>query len=172
MAKEQEVRTHPVRVRIREVVYRVLERDVLGNPKIRTRSGFGPGMPQIDPAGMGLDQESQEYKNAVEDYKYGQLIYILDDDYPRFTKYDSVIDADRTEELEVAEEELLDIDSASVDQLAEWIEQEKPTVQDVVDASGGEPEYATKLLEAESKAHEGDPRKGVLEGLSAVISRG
>ena len=174
MAKQDAPRTHPVRVRVREVVYRVFERDAIGNPRLRIRSGFGPGMPQIDPRRLGseFDQESQEYKNAVEDYKYGQLIHILDDDYPRFTKYDSVIDADRIEELDALEEELLDVEEASVEQLTEWIDTEKPTVQDVVNASEGEPDFARKLLEAESKAHEGEPRKGVFEGLSTVIGRG
>jgi hypothetical protein len=41
-----------------------------------------------------------------------------------------------------------------------------------VQASGGDPNLAKKLLEAESQATDQDPRKGVLEGLTAVISRG
>jgi organic radical activating enzyme len=62
--------------------------------------------------------------------------------------------------------------TASVDDLARWIETERPTVQEVVDATGGEPDLARKLLEAESQATDQDPRKGVLDGLSAVIARG
>jgi hypothetical protein len=83
-----------------------------------------------------------------------------------------LITDDETGQEVTEEEELLDVGTASVDDLADWIRTERPTVNDVVGASGGDPDVAKKLLEAESKATDGEARKGVLEGLSAVISRG
>lgn len=56
--------------------------------------------------------------------------------------------------------------------LADWIEEEQPTVQEVVDASGGDPEQAQRLLQAEHDATGGDSRTTLVEGLTAVIQRG
>ena len=60
-------------------------------------------------------------------------------------------------------------DEAGVDELVAWIETENPTVSDMLDAADGDPDVARKLLEAEQAT--GDPRKGAVEGLGAVISR-
>lgn len=169
-------KTHAVRVRIREVPHMVLTEDMLGNPAVTHQSGFGPGRPEIEPytlLGIDVDVESDEFKAAAEDYKKGQLIYLLDDDYMRLKNAGAVMDADDVDDLIVQqEEEEVDISAASVDELAEWITTEKPNVGEVVGASGGVAEYAQKLLEAESQAHEGEPRDGVVKGLTAVISRG
>jgi len=173
MAKQ--ARTHAVRCRVREVVYKAFVEDLVGNAALAIKSGYGPGMPNIEPGavlGPDADVESEEFKKAADDYRKGQLIYILDVDYSRLKNSGAVMDEEDVEELIELEEEELDVESASVEDLTRWIQEEGPNVQDVVDASEGEAAYATKLLEAESKAHEGDPRKGVLEGLSAVISRG
>jgi uncharacterized radical SAM superfamily Fe-S cluster-containing enzyme len=70
------------------------------------------------------------------------------------------------------DEELIDIATASVEELADWIRTEKPTANDVVQASNGEPELAEKLLQAETIARDGEPRQGVLRGLSSVAARG
>lgn len=56
-------------------------------------------------------------------------------------------------------------------ELINWIKDSNPTVQDVVDASEGDPETADRLLTAEHAATGNDPRKGVIAGLEAVIQR-
>jgi hypothetical protein len=74
----------------------------------------------------------------------------------------------------------MDVTTASVDDLARWIESERPNVNAVVQASGGEPDLAQKLLEAESQATDGDPSQGRRgrpgggdrEGLTADVERG
>jgi hypothetical protein len=42
-------------------------------------------------------------------------------------------------------------------------------VGEVVEAAGGDAEFAKRLLEAENGATGNDPRKGVAEGLAAVV---
>lgn len=56
-------------------------------------------------------------------------------------------------------------------ELINWIKDGNPTVQDVVDASEGDPETAARLLSAETAATGNDPRKGVIMGLEAVANR-
>lgn len=166
----------PVRVKFRSLDYITREENVLGDTVDVLRTAYGPGDPHLNPANdPNLDTESQEYLDKVSDYQKGQLIMLRPKQYEGLIASGAVADVqydpDSEEEL-TEDEELLDIGTATVDDLVLWIQQERPTVNDVVQASGGDPQIAQRLLEAESKAQEGEPRKGVLEGLTAVISRG
>ena len=165
-----------MRVRVRQLDYVTRGTNALGDEVDRIATAYGPGNPVNDPAGRpGLDPESQEAADLASDYQYGQLIMVRPQAYVGLIESGVVRDVQKdseTGEEVIEEEELLDVNTASVDELAEWIRTERPTVNDVVQASGGDPELAQKLLEAEAQATEGQPRKGVLEGLSAVISRG
>jgi hypothetical protein len=168
--------TRKVRVIIREVTYARLTTNILDQRVLEYPVAYGPGRPEIDPMrllGPEFDPNSEEAQRAATDFKLGQEIELLPDDYVRLINGGAVKDSGTAEEQAAAlEEEILDPATASIDDLARWIEAEKPTVQDVVNASGGEPDIARKLLEAESQATDQEPRKGVLEGLTAVISRG
>jgi hypothetical protein len=62
--------------------------------------------------------------------------------------------------------------AATDQQLAAWISDESPKVDEVVASAGDDPELAGRLLEAERAATKGDARKGVEEGLQAIIDRG
>jgi hypothetical protein len=166
--------THPVRVRIREITYASKTTDVLDRPVIVYSTAYGPGRPEIEPSarlGMDIDPESEEYSEAVKDFKLGQLVELLDDDYVRLRNGNAVVDAEVADQMAVADEDALDVNTASIGELAEWIANEQPNVNETVQASGGEPALAKKLLEAETEAHDGDPRKGVVDGLTAVIAR-
>jgi hypothetical protein len=170
-----EPKTYPVRVLVREVGYTAIEEDAVGNPVSTVKYGLGPGIaPHPDTFDPPLDPESQEYADALSDHERGQIIYLLEDDYNRHMKYGVIRDLEEDQELEEkeADEELLDPRTASVEDLERWIREEKPTVNDVVQASDGDPEVARKLLEAETQAQDGEPRKGVVDGLSVVIGRG
>jgi len=164
----------PVRVRVRQVDYITKGRNPLGQEVDRIVTAYGPGDFRLDPARSNLDPESQEFANAQSDYQNGQLILLRPAAYIGLIQSGAVRDVVTDEEGDevIAEEELIDVNTASVDDLADWIKTEHPIVNDVVQASGGDPDVAQKLLEAESQATGGEPRKGVLEGLSAVISRG
>lgn len=168
--------THTVRVIIREITYAAKDKNLLDQDVIVHRTAYGPGRPEIDPArnfGPDVDPESSEYKDAVVDYRLGQQVELLDEDYIRLSNGGAVKDADAVEAMAVeSDEEVLDVRTASVDDLARWIEQEGPNVNETVQASGGEAELAQKLLEAETQATDGEPRQGVVDGLSTVIGRG
>jgi len=61
-------------------------------------------------------------------------------------------------------------------ELADYIKGENPQgralrPQEVVDLAGGDKELAHRLLMAENIASDGDPRKSVERGLTAVIER-
>lgn len=169
MANEAVVKTHPVRVRIREVPYSVISRDLLGNAQVEQRSGYGPGRQEILPSTRNdVDEET-----AKLDYELGQLIEVNDADYVRLKNAGCIVDEDEVIAVGDGEDvQVLDVRTASVEELADWIREEKPTAHDVVQASGGEPDLAQSLLEAENAATDGEPRKSVLDGLSKVISRG
>lgn len=164
----------PVRVKIRQVDYITKGVNPLGDEVDVIKTAYGPGMPQLDPAESGLDPESQEFADRASDYKRGQLIELMPQAYVGLIQSGAVADFQTVEgsDEEVEEEEvLLDVNTATVDELTEWIQQEHPTVNDVVQASDGDADVAQKLLEAETQAQSGEPRKGVVEGLTAVISR-
>lgn len=174
----------PVRVRIRQIDYLTTETNPLGNEVDAVKTAYGPGMSPNDPANHPeLDPDSQQYADLASDYKFGQLVLLRPQQYiglitsgaVRDLQTQTVTDEATGEESEqevIEEEELLDVNTATVDELVDWIRTERPTVNDVVQASGGDPEAAKRLLEAERDASDGEPRKGVVDGLSAVIARG
>lgn len=169
-------KTHACRVVIREITYASKGKNILDQPEVQYKTAYGPGRPEINPVtllGPEHDPQSEEGKKAAKDFKLGELVHLLDQDYIRLKNGGAVMDADAREAQVVEEEEIeLDVRTASVDELARWIETDKPTVQEVVDASGGEADLAQKLLEAESQATDGDPRTSLVDALSTVIGRG
>jgi hypothetical protein len=173
VATEQQLK--PVRVVFRQLDYLTTVTNPLGEEVDGIKTAYGPNHPMLDVRRYPeLDPESQEFADMASDFRLGQLIELRPQQYIGLKKSgairDVVTDAATGTEVE-QDEELIDVSAASVDELASWITDEKPTVNDVVQASQGDPEVARKLLEAESQATNGEPRKGVLEGLSAVISR-
>lgn len=63
----------------------------------------------------------------------------------------------------------LDMDAATVEELEEWLTDERPTVAEVLSRAGSDPDLAQRLLDAEDAATGGDPRRGVEAGLLKVI---
>ena len=63
-------------------------------------------------------------------------------------------------------------ESTPTSELADWIREDRPTIDEVVELAEGNPEFAQKLLDAENQATDNDPRKGVQAGLTAIIERG
>lgn len=170
----------PARVAVRQLDYISRGTNALGDEVDMMKTAFGPGMPQNDPQfHPELEADSQALADMQSNFRFGELVLLRPRAYEGLKNTGAVrdvkmaTDEDSGEEVEeFDEEEVLDIGTASIDELATWIQTERPTVNDVLQASDGSPEYARKLLEAESVATDGQPRKGVLEGLTAVISRG
>jgi hypothetical protein len=63
-----------------------------------------------------------------------------------------------------------DASEAGEHEIAEYITENRLTVDETVALSGGDPVVAQRVLEAESVASGGDSRKGVVAGLEAVIA--
>lgn len=168
----------PVRVVYRQLDYLTTVTNPLGEEVDGIKTAYGPNHPNLNVGRYPeLDPESQEFADMVSDFRNGQLILLRPHQYVGLKRSGAIRDVhmdDSGEEMPEDEEVLLDVSDATVEELASWIRDSdpKPTVQDVVDASDGDANNARKLLEAESRATNGDPRKGVLQGLSAVISRG
>lgn len=55
-------------------------------------------------------------------------------------------------------------------ELMDWVKE--VTIPEVLDAAADQPAVASRLLEAENAATGNDPRKGVVEALSAIAGRG
>lgn len=75
-------------------------------------------------------------------------------------------DAGQSEELDLA------LDPA--EDVALWIQEDSPSINDVLEAVGESSDpiaAATNTLEAENLARSGDPRKGLVAGLHAIIER-
>src|SRR4051812_23597671 len=62
-----------------------------------------------------------------------------------------------------------DISEAGEYELAEWIQNEKPTINEVLERVGDDKELAHRMLQAENIATGGEPRKGLEEALRLVI---
>lgn len=71
-----------------------------------------------------------------------------------------------TEETAVVGEATISAASTD-DELEAFVKDAK--VGEVVEAAGGDAEFANRLLEAENGATGGEPRSGVLKGLTAVV---
>lgn len=166
----------PVRVAVRQLDYVTTKPNMLGQEVDVMATAYGPGMPQNNPlADPTLDPESQEYADKASDYEHGELIELRPYQYDGLKRTGSIKDVEYDDSGEEVEDDevLLDVGTASEEDLANWILNEHPTVNDVVRASDGDAEIARKLLEAEKLAQSPEePRAGVVKGLSAVISRG
>lgn len=96
----------------------------------------------------------------------GDEVELSDEDLARAKRFDALDTGDSGESG--AEPSA----TSDVQSLARWIQEDKPTVDETVDKAEGDPAKATTLLEAESVATGGDPRKGVVEGLEDIIEDG
>jgi hypothetical protein len=68
--------------------------------------------------------------------------------------------------------DIVDVDApveGSVGELAAYLRDAKPSVDDTVALADGDPEKARKVLEAENTATGGSPRAGVKSGLDKII---
>lgn len=70
----------------------------------------------------------------------------------------------------VETQEGLILNEAGVDELVAWLEEKKPNVKDTVEAANGDTEAARRILQAEDTATGGDPRKGVVDRLGAILN--
>lgn len=101
----------------------------------------------------------------------GQTVKVNDADFARGSRHGAFYTKDEQKAEAKGGDGEVPGPEADLDTLVGWIEEAKPTVQQVVDASNGDVIRAKMLLDAENAATGNDPRKGVVEGLTAVIQR-
>lgn len=65
----------------------------------------------------------------------------------------------------------IDVASASAEEIAEFINENRLNVQETLDLAGDDPDLAEKVLDAEGLATDSDPRVGVERGLEAIMAR-
>jgi hypothetical protein len=125
---------------------------------------------KIKARGFTYDREIEDpsgNKTVVRAYATrGQTVEVNDKDLSRGEEYSAFY----SEEEDQAREALggRDVVSMSDDELQAWIEEDSPTVKEVVAAAGSDPESARRLLDAENAASGQDPREGVVKGLNKV----
>lgn len=95
-----------------------------------------------------------------------EVIQVNDRDLERGRRHDAFYAT--ADEPEGVEE--FDPAGASDAELSEWIRDDKPSVKVLVEASGGDPDLARRLLAAEEEATGGDSRKTAVEALGAIIA--
>jgi hypothetical protein len=98
----------------------------------------------------------------------GDVVDLSEADHERAVRFDAIeteVDAEIAEATDASS-----VETATVPQLSEWIQESKPTVEETVDAAGDDPDVAAKLLDAENHATGGNPRKGVVDGLNEIIN--
>jgi len=61
------------------------------------------------------------------------------------------------------------IGEMTIAQLAEWIEGDEPTINELLEYVGNDKDLAKKVLEAENQATGNEPRKGLVQGLTAIV---
>ena len=64
----------------------------------------------------------------------------------------------------------LDLNYDDQEQLVNWIKAAKPNANEVIAAAQGDPDKAAALMDAESEATGGQPRKTVMDGLSKIAA--
>jgi hypothetical protein len=106
----------------------------------------------------------------------GDVIEVLPADYARGMRLNAFLKEGETiEQITSGSSSGTELQFSAVDatdtELINWIKDDNPTVQQVVDASEGDGEVAARLLAAETQATGNDPRKGVIAGLEAVVAR-
>jgi hypothetical protein len=65
--------------------------------------------------------------------------------------------------------EAFDPASAGEFELAEWLKNDKPTINEVLEVVNDDKDLAHRMLQAENIATEGDPRSGLEAGLTSII---
>jgi hypothetical protein len=78
-------------------------------------------------------------------------------------------DAPTVDGFPLREDGSFDAGAAPDELIAEWITNEKATVEDLVAAAAGDPALAARVLEGEKVATEGEPRKTAVTKLEAII---
>lgn len=101
----------------------------------------------------------------------GETVELSEEEAARGDELGSFLTGDEeiSDNGKVVDENAFDATEAGEDELIDWIENQDPTVKETVEAAGGDPDVARRILDAEEEM--ADPRKGVIKGLGAILNR-
>lgn len=113
---------------------------------------------------------------------HGQVIEVSDEEFKRGEELDALARPDDTvlvgktyrlkqDGSDDSDTTVTDVMDASDDELIIWLQEENPTIPEVVDAVGDDPENAQRALDAEESATGGEPRQGLVDKLEAIIDK-
>lgn len=136
--------------------------DKTHNVKIKIRAFPYYTREQHPVTGEDVHKEHLAYKDDE--------IELSERDYKRALEFDAIYTGNEPDPDTVgADSVVADEESDDVREVAAWITESKPTIEETLDSAGGDPDRAELLLEAENLATGGQPRKGVVDGLQALI---
>jgi hypothetical protein len=102
----------------------------------------------------------------------GDTVELLPYDVAKGERFGSFYTEEEEQAVEEQEVALNDLDT---EELSDWLNSDgefegdqKPTVNQVLNAAKGNPDLATRLVEAENLATDGDPRSSLIEGLAKI----
>lgn len=95
----------------------------------------------------------------------GETVEVSDADFEKGTALGAFVTGDEGEGGSAP----FSVVDASDDELDAYLEEEGPNVGDTVALAEGDPESAQRLLDAENRVTEDEPRQGVVDGLNKVI---
>ncbi len=102
----------------------------------------------------------------------GDKVELSETDLARAKKFDAIGEAPAADAVQLPPDPTggkIDLEAASPAEVSEWIKAEKPTEDQMVEASNDQKVLAEKLIEGEKLATGGQPRKGVEKRLSDII---
>lgn len=113
----------------------------------------------------GYDSETERWQEA---YRHDE-IEVDNVDFERGIEQGAFVEHFGAE-TDAPEDDIDDLSNPlvglSVEDIAIWIEQSKPTISDLVAYVGDDKQLASDVLEAEGLATGGEPRKGLVDALT------
>lgn len=101
----------------------------------------------------------------------GDKVELSETDFARAQKFDAIGEAPESGPQLPPDGDLdqFDVEAASPAEVSEWIKSEKPTEDQMVEASNDQAVLAQKLIEGEKLATGDQPRKGVQKRLQDIV---
>lgn len=101
----------------------------------------------------------------------GETVEVNDADYAKGVELGAFAEADG-EPIDGGSLVGRSVVDLSDDELDELLETESPNVGETVALAGNDPESAQRILDAEERVTDGEPRQGVEDGLTKIIEAG
>lgn len=103
-------------------------------------------------------------------YKGDVITGLSEEDILRGIELGALVEADSPEAELVQKGQ--EFSAMSVEELADWMLEQQPTIPEVLEAIGDDKDLAARMLEAENFATGNDPRAGLAEAVAKIVGQG